>query len=354
MKYGQLTAAEGTEQKYQGELKSLQALVDEKERLLEAELLYGTDQAKAQKAVEELTNAENQLAAAQGKRAAVTHEENIEDLKDEQKLLDAVVKRIQEEDQATKQLFSAMKSAGGSSQGMNQMLSSAQSLIGYAKGADPYTKQIDQYKQHLNQMEQLTKKSAADIADINKTQADLQSAQDSLSWNQKLGEASAGFGMMAGLAQGFYELSGQQSKAAFMAYKAFSVAQAIISGITAVVAAYKDGCNWGGVVGGAAEAAIAGAVVTMQIAQLIARPPPSSSASSSSAVVGVASAATVVPTLSSTATATTAATTAATTTTPAAPRPLTVNLYVYGSLVDYDAFARQALPAIRKATQDGA
>lgn len=360
VKWGQMTAAEGTEAKYQDELKLLQAQIDEKQRLVLAELVYGNESAESErartKAVEALNNAQNQLAAAIAKRGDVDREEYMQELQHDAQLLAEDVKRRESIKQGYETLFQELQklsaiggATGSSSQGVSQMLGSAQNIAAFKTGNDPYSQELDRAKKHYNDMLQLQAQGRASQLQVDKAYDAQQSAQDTASQQAKLGMVSNTFGMLAGMADTFYELSNSQSRAAFMAYKAFSLAQAIISGIAAVQHAYTWGTEWGGPAGGALMAAIAAAASMANIMKIVQQQPPSASTSSAPSLAGTSTSVPALPAMPAP-----ASTPASPAAAPAAQRPITVVLNVYGSLTDYNAFARQALPAIRKAISDGA
>ncbi|MCX6168315.1 MAG: hypothetical protein NTX65_03180 [Ignavibacteriales bacterium] len=73
------------------------------------------------------------------------------------------------------------------------------------------------------------------------------------------------FGNMAGVAQMFYDQSGQQSQAAFNAYKLFAIAQGTTAGILATIETFESVTKYFGPVAGYIAAAAAGAFALSNI-----------------------------------------------------------------------------------------
>jgi hypothetical protein len=308
---------------------------------------------------EELTNAQYALTAAMAKRADVDREEYLQELQHDEQLLSEDVKRRESLKQTydlqlqETQKMAASGGIGGSaaSQGAALMLASAKNMADVATHNDPYSQALDRAKKYQNQMLQLQAQGRASQSQVNAAADAVDVAQDTATQQAKLALSSNTFGMLAGMAYSFYEMSGQQSRTALTAYKAMSMIQTVIDTYKAAMGAYSamSSIPYIGPALGAAAAAAAIAFGMARVQQISALQV-SSTATPSVSSASASTAAYSVPSSSSVAVAT--ATPA--TTTPAAQRPLSITLNVYGSLTDYSAFARQALPAIRKAIQDGA
>jgi hypothetical protein len=214
-------------------------------------------------------------------------------------------------------------------------------LVGQMEaGIDPYTKDYERFAEMQNRKLMLLEEQGNKQAEINEAVNELIAQGDAKREQQRLAIAQSGFGMMAGMAQAFYAASNSKSLAAFRAYQAFSIAEAIVGTYRAAVSAYAFGAKFGGPVLGAAFAAAAIAAGMAQV-QAIASQKPGGAATASVGGGG------------------TPAIPGATGTqekeqeTPAVPTPI-YNVYVYGNVVDHDAFARELVPALEKARSDGA
>jgi hypothetical protein len=173
--------------------------------------------------------------------------------------------------------------------------------------------------------------------------AQWQADEEAMIQQQKLQMASATFGMLASLAMAFYNASGQQSKAAFTAYKAFAIAQATIDTIKAAVGAYAAMASipYVGPALGIAAAAAAIAFGMARVAQIASmQPGGGASVPRPSGGAGGAKNQKELPVEKAE--------------TAPVQRSQAVNVYIYGHVIDHDKFARETLPAIQKAIGDGA
>jgi hypothetical protein len=156
--------------------------------------------------------------------------------------------------------------------------------------------------------------------------------------NQKASIVSNTFGMMAGAGKAFYEASNKQSELAFKAYQAFSIAQAIVATYLAADKALSEvPYPYNYVVMAATIAAGLANVATIASAS------PGGSAAGTSPSAPSAGGYGYYDSAGSSWTAEPSA----------AERPLVVNITVQGNVVSQDEFARQIVPAIRKAQKDG-
>lgn len=160
----------------------------------------------------------------------------------------------------------------------------------------------------------------------NRINEDLTALQE-----EQLTITSNTFGNMSAAFQNFNMAFGRDSNAMFSMHKAFATAQVIIDGIKSVQAAYAQGMVAGGPWLAAAYAISAGIFSASQLAAIHAARPGSSGGMRTPAY-NVPS-----PTRNNNA---------------QAEQIVTIN--VYGSVVNYDQFAREFMPALRKAERDGA
>lgn len=241
--------------------------------------------------------------------------------------------------------FDMANSIGGEAgQGVGKAIASVKGITDVYTKNDRYTKEYEQAVEHYVKMEQETR-AHTDRDNALLAEADaLMLAHDQMVRNQKLSIASNTFGTLAGMAQAFYALSGQQSMAAFRAYQAFAIAETTISTIEAAQHAYRWGAKLGGPVLGAVFAAAAVAAGMARIAQ-IAQQKPSAAATTSTSSLSSGGYTYTSPTES---------TYESTTTTTEQKKNIpSINIYVYGNVVDGDKFARELVPSITKALNDG-
>ncbi len=207
---------------------------------------------------------------------------------------------------------------------------------------DPYTKDFERWSALQDQ-------KIMKLEEMNATKAELDAAwreydlqAEATQQAQKVAMAGAGFGMMASLAEGFYNLSGQKGGAAFEVMKAFRIGETVMNTYSAAVGAYNAMASipFVGPALGVAAAAAAIAFGMAQVRAITSMKPGGAAVSASVGAGGVS-----VPVL------------------PAAPAPApatqattgspTVNIHIYGNVVDHDKFARELVPAITKAIGDG-
>jgi len=172
--------------------------------------------------------------------------------------------------------------------------------------------------------------------------AEQASAQEALTNQQKVQMASNTFGMMAGMAMSFYQMSGNQSKAAFTAFKAFSIAQTTIDTIKAAVGAYSAMASIP-VVGpalGAAAAAAAIAYGMARVSQIAAMEPGNKASVSSPSIPSSHGGGHKNKSESSS------------TTQEEASRIPGITIHIYGNVYDQDKLARELVPSLTKAIGD--
>lgn len=178
--------------------------------------------------------------------------------------------------------------------------------------------------------------------------AQKQTAVDKLARQQRVAIVGNMFGVLAGIALSYYQLSNQQSRAALNAYKVFAIAETVISTAKAAMAAFAWGAKYGGPPLGAAMAAIAVAAGAAQIAKIASVSVSDQNITAGGGGVGGAGSASAPaqtgPTASGEGTALPSA----------EGRTVTVTINVYGNIYDQDKFSRELLPALRKAISDGA
>ena len=250
-----------------------------------------------------------------------------------QDLLQKELDLMQKKDDAMKGLTMGAINQGTSGMPGGQDVAS---LAAIGQGEDPYTKAIEKLNEYYLMRYALAETAAEEEVVL----AQWQAEQENIIQQQKMEMASATFGMLAGMAMSFYNASGQQSKAAFTAYKAFSIAQTTIDTIKGAMAAYSAMAAIP-IVGPALGAAAAAAVIAFGMARVaqIAAMQPGTSASVPKPPAHSASAST-------------GKDKGTTEATKVEERSQSVNVYIYGNVIDQDKFAREIIPAIAKAQGD--
>ena len=173
------------------------------------------------------------------------------------------------------------------------------------------------------------------------------STAENAAMQKKLMTTQNVFGMMAGAAYQYYEVTGKKSKAAFNLYKAMAIAQTAISTISAAQSAYDAGVKSGekagnpelGQILGVAYAAIAIAAGAARIASISSQSPESGGSTGSSGGGSSVSAGASSSASEGTATQEKAKTSA-------------IAINIYGNIVDQDSFARTLVPYLTKAESD--
>jgi hypothetical protein len=140
-----------------------------------------------------------------------------------------------------------------------------------------------------------------------------------------------------------YNATGQKHLEFFKAWKAFKVVETIIATYSSAVKAYDAMASipYVGPILGAAAAAAAIAFGVAQVATIVAAEPGGGTGGGMSSVPSTGALAYNPPVQPY-----------GSQSTGEQGKSLTVNVNVYGSLVDHDAFAREIVPAIRKAQED--
>jgi hypothetical protein len=209
----------------------------------------------------------------------------------------------------------------------------------------------DPYQQDYDRWEKLQDQKLEHLWELGKSEAQLKDQyreyeirQEELHQQQKLALATNTFGLMGNLASAFYDASGGKNKAAFELMKAMRIGETIMNTYSAAVGAYQALAPIP-IVGPALGAAAAAAAIAFGMAQVraIASMKPGGGA------VGTASARAV---------SAGSASTGSTVNTGDLDKvgqktsPV-INVHIYGNVVDHDAFARELVPAILKAQDDG-
>jgi hypothetical protein len=245
-------------------------------------------------------------------------------------------------------VFDMANNSGDMSQGMGMFAANAKGIADIYSGKDKYTEEENRAYEHYMSLKELYWYDYENRVEVANAYRDYETMIDENQMNRRVQIASSGFGMMSGLAQAFYDASGQQNEAAFKAYQAFAIAKAVIDTYKAAAAAWSAG--WDSGVTAYDKAALAAAMMALaigtglaQVAMIASARPGSSSAGS----VGGGSAggySYVQPTEGSW----------QKTETPTRAAPV-VNINIYGDVLNnHDELARKIVEPLQKAWEDGA
>ncbi len=363
---GLVTHAEATRAKYDREREFLTLRMAQE---LSFSQQQGITAAEKLKHEEEYSRIERQLFDT---RRRETDDLNNTLIEQETILLNLARQRADAERQHAQERLAALTAglsnlAGAAGEGFSGLAAGIGDLGALAAGADPYTEQLAQLDSyHQQKLERIRLQAQAELeakAAVGASEDELFAARQQWQaemidayrqWDadsaevteqRKLTIASTAMGTMASLAQSFYALSGNQSKAAFAAYKAFSIAQTIIDTYKGAQGAFAAlaGIPIVGPALGAAAAAAAILSGMMRVKQIQAMQPGGASVSASAGGAGVPA----IPPGG-----TTSAPSGTEGTDQSKPTQ-TVNVHIYGNVVDHDKFARELVPAISKAIGDG-
>ncbi len=366
LKTGLITHAEATRAKYDREREVLRLRMEQE---LALSKVAGITAAEKFKHEEEYARLEQTLFDT---RRRESDELNNTLIEQETILLNLARERANAEREHTKEKMDAL--LGGMNQlgqgsGFEGLGQSIGDLGAFAAGTDPYSQRLaDLDTYHQQKLEKIRLQAEAELeakAAAGATEDDLFAARQQWQaelldayreWDaqsagvneqRKLAIASTAMGTMASIAQSVYQLSDQKNKAAFQAYKAFSIAQTVIDTYKAAVGAFSALASipYVGPILGAAAAAAAIAFGMARVRQIQSMQPGGGAGGGG----GAASVST--PSIPS------APSVAAPTASQEDKKPTyspTVNVYIAGNVIDQDKFARELIPSITKAIADNA
>jgi len=334
---GYITELAATEKKYELEEKLLD-IEQKKVNLLAVQM---TDDVTNAKNMELYAKQTAQIIDLEAKRNELQRKKVYE--------LDVIqMSNMKKMEQQYQEVFKSLSTMAGNvggtaGQGLSGAAGSFKGLSDLLTGKDDATKAIKQKREEYRQMSELYANFLGDEFAMLAKHDEMEAAEQQYQQQRKLSIASNTFGMMAGMAQAFYALSGEQSGAAFEIYKGFKIAETCVNTYSAAMAAYNAmaGIPIVGPALGVAAAAAAIAYGMAQVASISSMQPGNS---------GTAATGYSVPSVSATTTPSTAET-AGPSQTQAAP---VINIHVYGSVLSEDELARQLVPALKKAVGDGA
>ena len=238
-------------------------------------------------------------------------------------------------EQQTARTQEAFGKIGGSEFGQNLGVVSAINA-----GEDPYTQDFKRWSDLQDQKIMYLEEIGASEQQIKDAYREYDLQQEAMVNQQKVAMGAATFGMLGSLATSLYNMQGKQGGAAFEAMKAFRIGETLMNTYSAAVGAYNALASipYVGPALGAAAAAAAIAFGMAQVSAISSMKPGGGPASAS--VGGLGGGAPSIP----------SAPAPATQETISSP---TVNVHIYGNVVDHDKFARELVPAITKAIGDG-
>ena len=244
------------------------------------------------------------------------------------------------------QLMDTANQVGGEAgQGLGKMGASIKGIADIGMGNDPASQRYQAALDQWNAIKSLSEQGYIDEFTQLQTYNQMKLTEEQMYAQQRMSITSNTFGAMAGMAQAFYALSGNQSKAAFNAYKAFAIAQATIDTYMMAVGAYKQAMGLPPPFGQAMAPIWAGMAIAFGMARIaaIASQQPGGGVSTAATPSGGGGYSYNTPTTN----------TWESTGTKQSERPMIINLHIAGNVVDHDAFAREIIPSIQKAVEDG-
>ncbi len=226
-------------------------------------------------------------------------------------------------------------------EGVGMMTSSMQGIAESSAGLDQYSKEINAANERYRAIEEAARGHEDYMNQITAAAAARDEVIEQASANKRVMMSKNMAGLMAGIMYSLYEATGKRSLAMFRMYQAAAIAETIISTYDAAQKSYAWGAKFGGPPLGAVMAAVAvaagmarvQAIASQQIGGGI------SSVGESGSGGGYGGAQTEPSWQPAVA--------------PAKAAPV-VTIIVYGNIVDQDAFAREMVPSITKALEDGA
>jgi len=236
-------------------------------------------------------------------------------------------------------IISMANSAGQYGAGAAKMATSLQGFTNAYTGNDEWEGKLNAANDYYQALNSLAEKSASQIAQTDAAYNNLVEMQKQASFQRTARMTSSMFGAMSGAALAYYNASGNQSRTAFQIYKGIAVAETIISTLAAAQQAFYSGEKMtGSMAGGFAFSAVATIAGMARVAQILSTNPGTSAMPSYSGSYAT-------PTISS-ASESTADTMDKT-------RSQNINIYVYGSVVDHQKFAREIVTKLNEAESDG-
>ncbi|MEW5745285.1 MAG: hypothetical protein AB1805_07615 [Nitrospirota bacterium] len=224
--------------------------------------------------------------------------------------------------------------------GLGMMAGGMKGLMDVEQGYDPYSQELERLQQYYADRIALLQEMKATEAEINQQYEDYMVQQEAIAGQQRLLVAQNLAGMLAGTMYSLYVAAGQHNDAMFKMWKAFAIAEALISTYAGAARALAE-WPWPFSI---AVAAIVTATGLARVAAIASQKP--GTAATSAGVSGGGGYTYTQPTVPSFQ--------------PAEQekektRPLTVTIYNYGILgTDQDQIARDLVPALQKAMDDGA
>jgi hypothetical protein len=215
--------------------------------------------------------------------------------------------------------------------------------LGFAEGTDPQAQEIERYRLMAEEKLRIMAELNATEEEMERARAESKIALETLTLQRQLSMSAASFSMMGNIANAFYLASEGKSKAAFRVYQAMKIGEATMNTYSGAIAAYQALAGIP-IVGPALGAAAAAAVIAygmMQVKSIASLRPGGGAMSAIGSAPASSGSAGSIPTLPE-----------VKEEKPANPTQI-VNVHVYGNIVDQDQFAREMVPALQKALDDG-
>ncbi len=331
--------AQALENEYES-LKAQQAIIDEARTL---GIRFYEDDAKR------FLELEREAARQAEETARIAHQEMLQRRADLEAVLalerEALDIRRQQYEGAFAGLFGVANAVGGEAgKGLGMFAAGFKGIADLAAGEDKWTQEYNRAEEHWLQMQMLYEEHLVSEEAMHAASLQRQVAQDRMYEQQRVALWQSSAQMGAGAMLALYNLTGQKHKEFFVAFQAMKIAETLINTYSAAVGAYNAMASipYVGPALGAAAAAAAIAFGMAQVAAIASMKPGGGGAATAAAPSGGAGYAYAQPTRDQWEREA-----------PEAERPMAVTINVYGSLVDHDQFAREIVPALRKAQADG-
>ncbi|MEW6115390.1 MAG: hypothetical protein AB1553_00615 [Nitrospirota bacterium] len=230
---------------------------------------------------------------------------------------------------------------GEMGKGLGMMAAGMKGITDVQMGVDPYSERLERLREYYNAEITLLQDARATQTTIEQAFAQYQIESDQITAQQRIATAQNLAGMLAGIMYSMYVATGKHNNAMFVMYKAFAATEALISTYAGAARALKDFKFPYNI----AVAAIITAAGLARVAAIVSQKP--GSAAPVAAVPAGGGYGYKDPNQPAFEPTQAAA--------QETPRPMTVTIYNYGILgTDQDKIARDLVPALQKAMDDGA
>ena len=225
--------------------------------------------------------------------------------------------------------------SGDAGVGAGKVAGGLKGITDISAGVDKYSQEMEVAYKHYQDMQELYWTDYENHKEVADAWFNYEITSERALREQKISIAQNTMGMLAGTMQLLYAASGEHNKKMFTAYKAFAMAEAIISTMAGAARALKDypaPYSY-------AVAAVTTAFGLARVAQIASLQPGSSTTGSASSAGGGVTISNPNETTSTTTTST--------------QRAQGIQIYIYGNVYDEKKLARELQPYLTQAQNDG-